>query len=164
MKPQVIKAFQILIAINLASLRASRNVVRHSESLVPECNEWESQRRNEVPKGIANPGKHFIHIYYVLLDPSAAPQDDDSFFFSSLKSQILTLNSLPMSFRQRKESQRADLFNRHSALNNGNTLLEIGTGDGLFASHLQKAYGYKIIGYDIQHLLSPQASISNYYV
>jgi len=69
-----------------------------------------------------------------------------------------------MHVRDRKEEQRSNLFDRQSYLPKNATLLEMGTGDGIFASYLKKTYGYTIWWYDIQNLLSKDALLDEYHV
>lgn len=82
------------------------------------------------------------------------------------QSKIISSFIIPicMFFRRWKESQRANLFDRQQIVTKWSTLLDIGTGDGLFSSYLKKTYGYSIIGYDIQRLLHTTATLDDYQV
>lgn len=75
-------------------------------------------------------------------------------------------HSIPflMNLRDRKENQRANIFDRHIYFKENATLLEIGTGDGIFSSFLKKKYWYTVWWYDIQNLLSKNACLDAYYV
>lgn len=67
-------------------------------------------------------------------------------------------------FYQRKQTQRAFLLWQQKILNPWTTLLEIWVWDGSFATFLKQHFGYYIIWYDIQNMLSKQSSLEAYYV
>lgn len=69
-----------------------------------------------------------------------------------------------MKFRERKERQRIQLFDRYTYFWQDATLLEIGTWDGIFATWINNIYGYRLWWYDIQDMLSTHAQLDNYQV